>query len=196
MSSGISDFKSPDPSASRGFDTVHALAPSRVRDITYVLARFILGGMFIYMGFAKAFDPVDFLKLIRQYHMVPESAYLFLNLIAVALPWVEILCGLLLVLGIAVRGAGLLLGLLLTGFTIAIFLRALGIYHAQGIPFCAIKFDCGCGAGEVYTCHKLPENAALWVLAWITVFSRSRRWSLWPRAISPKVVSPGTKAEA
>jgi hypothetical protein len=28
-----------------------------------------------------------------------------------------------------------------------------------------VKFDCGCGAGEVYICHKLAENAALLLLA-------------------------------
>lgn len=46
--------------------------------------------------------------------------------------------------------------------------RALAITAAAGIPFCAVKFDCGCGAGEVFICNKLVENSVLLLLsAWL-----------------------------
>jgi hypothetical protein len=46
--------------------------------------------------------------------------------------------------------------------------RALAIAATSGIPFCAVKFDCGCGAGEVFICAKLVENAVLLLLsAWL-----------------------------
>src|SRR2546425_10934462 len=70
--------------------------------IVAVLARWILGGLFIYMGLKKALDPVGFLKLVRQYDVLQH--YLLLNLTASLLPWLETVCGLLLVLGVAVRG--------------------------------------------------------------------------------------------
>ena len=54
---------------------------------------------------------------------------------------------------------------MLVPFTLVVLKRALAIAAATGKPFCAVKFDCGCGAGEVYICHKLVENSALLLLA-------------------------------
>src|SRR5687767_10302591 len=79
----------------------------RVSDVAAVAARWLLGAMFIYMGLSKALHPVEFLKLVRQYNLTDH--YLVLNLISSALPWFEVFCGLLLVLGVAVRGTALLL---------------------------------------------------------------------------------------
>ena len=110
--------------------------------VPLVLGRLILGVMFLSMGLAKTgvlkmaltkadltgsapvmffvdrglielSDPVDFLKLIREYEMVPESAPILLNSLAAVLPWVEVLCGLLLIVGVAVRGSALLLVVML-----------------------------------------------------------------------------------
>lgn len=163
-----------------------------------VLARLVLGGLFIYMGYHKAVDPVGFLKLIREYQMFPEGTHAAMNFLAVTLPWVEILCGALLVAGIAVRGTALLLTVMLVGFTFAVIQRALGIYQAGGIPFCAIKFDCGCGAGEVYICNKVAENAGLLLLSLLLVWSRAKRFALRPSLLperraadAPATVSAG-----
>jgi uncharacterized membrane protein YphA (DoxX/SURF4 family) len=151
----------------------------RAGDVASVAARWLLGGVFIYMGLSKALHPVEFLKLVRQYNITDQ--YLVLNLISSALPWFEIFCGALLVLGIAIRGAALLLVGVLVPFTILIFQRALAIQHAQHIPFCAIKFDCGCGAGEVLICRKLVENTLLTGAAVWLVFWRQHSFALRPR---------------
>jgi hypothetical protein len=50
-------------------------------------------------------------------------------------------------------------------FTFAVTLRAIAIHQNVGTAFCAIRFDCGCGTGEVQICSKLVENIALIVLA-------------------------------
>ena len=133
-----------------------------------VLARWTLGAVFIYTGLSKALHPVDFLKLVRQYDLVHH--FWLLNSIAAALPWFEIFCGLLLLAGIAVRGTALTLILMLVPFTVLVFRRALAIQSALAIPFCAVKFDCGCGTGEVFICRKLLENFlfilfSVWLLA-------------------------------
>ena len=131
-----------------------------------VLARRLLGGWFLYMGLNKALHPVEFLKLVREYELVQSP--LLLNSIAAALPWFEVFCGLLLLAGVAVRGAALMLLLMLVPFTMVVLDRALAIQAAGAIPFCAVKFDCGCGMGEVFICHKLAENAVLTLLsAWL-----------------------------
>jgi len=138
-----------------------------------IAARWVLGGLFLYMGLSKALHPIEFLKLVRQYDLLHH--HFLLNLVASTLPWFEIFCGLLLVLGVAVRGAAVMLVAMLVPFTLAVLMRALAIHGAGGIAFCAIKFDCGCGAGEVLICKKLAENGLLTLLAIALIFWRSQR---------------------
>lgn len=126
-------------------------------------ARWLVGGFFLYSGLAKALEPAEFLKLLRLYELTSQP--LILNLIAATLPWFEVFCGLLLVLGVAVRGTALVALLLLVPFTAVIVHRALGIQEATDLAFCAIRFDCGCGTGEVAVCRKLVENGVLLALS-------------------------------
>ncbi len=132
-------------------------------DILAVVARWLLGATFLYLGLNKALHPVEFLKLMRQYDMVQSS--LPLNAAAAILPWFETFCGMLLLAGVAVRGTALMLIVMLVPFTVLVFRRALAIHSALAIPFCAVKFDCGCGTGEVFICRKLLENVLFIVLS-------------------------------
>ncbi len=135
-------------------------------EVAALLARWLLGALFLYMGLNKALHPVEFLKLVRQYELVQNS--LLLNSVAAALPWFEVFCGALLVVGVAVRGSALMLLLMLVPFTVVVLRRALEMQAVLSIPFCAVKFDCGCGTGEVLICRKLVENGALMLLsAWL-----------------------------
>ena len=126
-------------------------------------ARWVLGLIFIYMGWSKAMHPEAFLKLVRQYDLTNNS--FVLNSIAAGLPWFEIFCGLLLVAGIGARGSALLLLMMLIPFSFVVLRRALAISDLQHIALCAVKFDCGCGNGEVLICRKLVENALLMLLS-------------------------------
>lgn len=127
-----------------------------------IFGRCVLGGFLIYMGLAKAFAPVDFLKLLREYHFL--SSPFLLNAVAATLPWFEIFCGILLVTGIAARATSAMVAALFFFFSIAIAQRALALQSELHVSFCALSFDCGCGAGEVFVCSKLMEN-----LAWIAL---------------------------
>lgn len=146
--------------------------------VPLLLVRLIVGGLFVWMGFAKVGNPINFLKLIHQYDMMPESPVFFLNATAIILPWLEILVGAALLLGVFVRGASLTAALMLAVFTPSILTRALAIRAAEGTPFFQIAFDCGCGAGVVVTWHKLLENTTLFLLVVYAVFSMSRRFCL------------------
>jgi uncharacterized membrane protein YphA (DoxX/SURF4 family) len=144
-----------------------------------LVARLILGIMFIMMGWSKVSDPVSFLKMLREYQMFPPGAFVLENVIALTLPWIEVLCGVLLIGGILVRGAALTLLLMLTGFTIVIVIRAVGMYNTGEFnSFCDVAFDCGCGSGLVGMCRKLPENFGLWLISWVPFLSASRRFCL------------------
>ncbi len=146
---------------------------SKAIDFGALAARWFLGALFVYTGLEKGLDPVSFLKLVRQYDMV--HAPFLLNSVAVVLPWFEVFCGALLLAGIAVRGAALTLACVLVPFTALIWHRALVLQAARIIPFCAVKFDCGCGMGEVFICRKLLENAGLILLA-LWILSGRGRW--------------------
>jgi uncharacterized membrane protein YphA (DoxX/SURF4 family) len=137
------------------------------RNAAAVVGRWWLAGVFIVMGLHKALPhPQAFLGLVRQYHLVTSP--ILLNSIGAALPWFEVFCGLLLLAGVAVRGAALNSLVMLVPFTLVVLKEALRRAAAEGIPFCAVKFDCGCGAGKVFICHKLVENTVLLLLsAWL-----------------------------
>ena len=176
--------------------------------VPLLIARLLLGVVFIWMGFTKTglaraaldktgliktaavknmidkgtielSDPIDFIKLIREYEIVPDSQYVLLNIIAGVLPWFEVACGILLIAGVALRGTALIFLIMLAGFTIMVALRAISIYQTGGISFCDIEFNCGCGAGVVRICRKLPENTFLLLLSLVVLLSHSRRFCLW-----------------
>jgi uncharacterized membrane protein YphA (DoxX/SURF4 family) len=156
---------------------------SLIRDLAPVAVRWILAGVYLSMGLNKALNPVPFLKVLRQYEMT--DSHIFLNLVAAALPWFEVFCGLLLLSGIAVRGSALVSLLMLVPFTLLVLGRARAMHEASGTPFCAIRFDCGCGAGVVVICHKLIENGLLILLSMFLVLVRSQRWCLRYQLVRP-----------
>jgi len=160
-----------------------------VSQTTGVLARWLVGGLFIYTGLNKALHPVEFLKLVHQYDLV--STPFLLNSIGAALPWFEVFCGLLLVAGIAVRGSALIMVTLLVPFTIVVLKRALAISAAQHIAFVQVKFDCGCGTGEVFIWKKMIENSVLVLLSlWLVAGAGKRlsvRFALWRAGARPAV---------
>ncbi len=159
----------PSPSLIRRLDQTH---------VPMLLARLVVGGVFLYLAFQKLGDPILFLKNIREYHLLPESPPIFINLTAVALPWIEIVCGVLLIIGLWIRPAALIVLGMLLAFTPAILFRAIDVYTTQQIAFCAIAFDCGCGTGAINICKKIAENGSLILLSLVGVLSHSRRFAI------------------
>ncbi len=162
---------------------------------TLVLAaRLFVGAMFAYLAIMKLLDPFEFLKQLRLYEMFPEHPPYLINVIAVVVPWLEMLCALGLLLGVLRKGAAVLITGMLLFFAPILLIRAWGLYTAPGADFasfCDVRFDCGCGTGEVYICSKMVENTLLLIGAVIVLFSRSRwlcldavfdRWLGRPRA--------------
>lgn len=155
------------------------LARADASGIPLLTSRAIAGLWFLAFGVKKiAAEPQNFLKSLREYELLPFDPPVFINSMAVVLPWLEVVVGVCLVLGIFLRGASLSYMAMLLAFTTAVFLRALGVYGAEEIGFCSIQFDCGCGQGEVLICRKLAENSLLLALGLPILLSRSRRFCL------------------
>jgi putative oxidoreductase len=125
----------------------------RVANIIRTVVRIALGGLFVFAGATKAYDPGAFAVEIQRYNLIP---WLPGALAAVYLPWLEILVGALLVVKRFDRGALMLITCLLLVFSFALAsatVRGLGI-------------DCGC-FGKAFaatgTVFPLVRNLLLFV---------------------------------
>jgi len=101
------------------------------RNILWRIVGLIIGGIFIYAGVIKAMDPVGFANDIDNYKILPWPLTVRL---AFYLPWLEILCGLAVILGLLYRG-----GLLILTMLISIFIIASVIAKVRGLDI-----TCGC----------------------------------------------------
>ena len=90
--------------------------PSTIPRFVRRIAEFIVGGIFIYAGVIKALDPIRFASDIDNYKILPWTIAIA---IAFYLPWLEIFCGVALVLRFLYRGALSILTALILVFIIA-----------------------------------------------------------------------------
>ncbi len=97
-----------------------------------LVIRLLVGGVFIYAAIPKILHPGDFAWSIALYQMLHYSK---VNALAVILPWVELVAGLALLLGLRTKAAALLVcGMLV------MFIAALAHAISQGIEMTT----CGC----------------------------------------------------
>src|SRR5437773_12300592 len=76
-----------------------------------------LGALFVIAAVPKIIDPPSFAHMIYNYRIVPAK---LINLMALTMPWVELLAGLTLILGVWRRAALMLIGAMLIVFITAI----------------------------------------------------------------------------
>lgn len=90
----------------------------------------VLGGLFIYAAWSKLPDPRPLVTIIWGYHLVPAGPA---NLMAIYMPWLELLVGLGLLVGFKRRAAAFWATALLGMFEVALVISALrGINVACG----------------------------------------------------------------
>ena len=90
--------------------------------IAYIIAGFILGGVFIYASIDKISFPKEFTKIVLNYHILPIKMATYF---AFLLPWVELFLGIFLIRGLFVSESALVLSSLLFSFMIAIAIKTL-----------------------------------------------------------------------
>ena len=102
-----------------------------------------LGIIFVVAALPKIVDPPSFAHMIYNYHLAPGA---LINFMALVMPWIELLCGLALILGIWQGTARSIIGALLITFVLAI---AINLVRGNAI-------DCGCF--DVSAANKTREE--------------------------------------
>src|SRR6267143_3454786 len=102
-----------------------------LRRILWRIVALIVGGIFIYAGMIKAIDTLRFAIDIDNYKMLPWAIGIRL---ALYLPWLEMLCGLALILRFFYRG-----GLFILSALTFTFIAASIIAKVRGLDI-----TCGC----------------------------------------------------
>lgn len=127
--------------------------------------RIILAGIFLYSGYVKIQQPLQFAANLSAYKLFPESLILpIMNY----LPWLEIGLGVMLLIGWKLRffAAG-------TIALLAMFMGVMTITYARGI-----EADCGCfGPGDRITPWTIARDASFLIPAlFLFLEPRIRGW--------------------
>lgn len=95
---------------------------------TVLIFRVVVGVVFVYASLDKIANPEDFAKIIYGYKILPSF---LINLVAITLPWIELICGLFLIGGIFVESSSLVIFFLLVvfimGTSLNVFIRGIDI---------------------------------------------------------------------
>ena len=114
----------------------------------HLFLRLLLGGFFVYASLDKIADPPGFARIVYQWQVLGPVPS---NLVAVVLPWIELLAGLLLMAGAWRREAAAVVAAMVIVFTVA----AASVL-ARGIDV----ENCGCVS------VARAEPASPWPPAW------------------------------
>lgn len=137
-----------------------------VKDAIGFVARFGLAAVWLWSGTVKLLNPLDSHQAIAAYELLPNS---FIAPLAVALPALELILGLMLLLGVFVRWAAAASAIIMAGFIIGV-----ASAWARGL-----SIDCGCFGGGGYNPDAGPASylksigrdalflgMAAWTLRW------------------------------
>jgi len=124
-------------------------------------SRWILGITFIYASYYKILSPTDFAKVVYGYNLFPDAS---INLIAIILPYVELISGISLFLGVYPRSAALIINGMLLAF---IFILTFNLIRGY-------EFDCGCFSphktGHVSSPERMVVRDVIYLIMGLQVF--------------------------
>jgi uncharacterized membrane protein YphA (DoxX/SURF4 family) len=128
-------------------------------------AQIVAGLIFLASALAKIADLNAFSGSIHNFHLEPVIPMAATNLLAMTIPWVELVAGLALLVGVRPRAGAFVYTAMLAVFTIGV-----AAAMARGL-----SFECGCfgkaGAGPVGA-KKLAENVVMMAIGLIGAVGR------------------------
>ena len=140
-----------------------------------ILCRLVLGGVFIYASLDKIANPAEFAKAIGNYHVLPFGLE---NLLALFLPWLELITGILLIAGIMVDGATILI----ISMNI-VFIFAISQALARGI-----SIECGCFSvstegGSNIGFQTILRDFIYLIMAFIIFYRQDKQLEFYPKSV-------------
>lgn len=129
------------------------------------IARFGLAAVWLWSGTVKLLNPLDSRQAIAAYELLPGG---MIDFLAVALPAVELVLGLMLLLGVFLRWAAVASAIIMIGFILGV-----ASAWARGL-----SIDCGCFGGGGYNADAGPASY-LTSIGRDVLFLAMAAWTLW-----------------
>ena len=123
-----------------------------------LILRAYIGWIFINASMSKIPDPALFAENVANYRIMP---FWGVNLVAIVLPWLELICGFYMIIGLRIKATATLIGGLLLMFTLFVIINI----------FRGTKMNCGCfdTVGDPIGWKKVLENTT-WLLMTLQVY--------------------------
>ena len=140
-----------------------------------LICRILLGGIFIYASLDKIAHPAEFAKAIGNYHVLPFGLE---NLLALTLPWLELLAGVALITGVMVDGAAIMVIIMNI-----VFIFAISQALARGI-----SIECGCFSvttegGDNIGLQTIIRDIGYLIMGFIVLYRRDNFFELYPKSV-------------
>jgi uncharacterized membrane protein YphA (DoxX/SURF4 family) len=133
--------------------------------LSSLACRLILAIIFFYASIEKIADPGEFAVAIYNYQLLPDIA---VNVLAVILPWLEIIIATCLLTGFYVRGAALISSALFLTFATALTINLLR----------GLDISCGCfgaSSGNINWFYLGRDLSLLAISIFVMVYDRGWR---------------------
>ena len=144
-----------------------------------LVARLVVGGVWLYAGAIKLPDPAQSVAAVRAYQALPSE---LVAPVGQLLPVVEVVIGAMLIVGLVTRGAALVSALLLVVFVVGII----------SVWVRGIEIDCGCFGGGGYDPDATPKYP--WEIARDAALLAASLWLVWQRgsrlALDDRIFKP------
>lgn len=140
--------------------TAFALHPTVRRGV-----QIVAGIIFLAAALPKIADLVSFSGSVHNFHLDPVVPVAATNLLAMTIPWIELIAGLALVTGVRPRAGAIVYTVLMAAFTIGVVAAM-----ARGL-----SFECGCfgkAGSATIGVKKLVENLAMLALGVVGLTER------------------------
>lgn len=167
---------------------------SKKLSLTLLVLRVLLGGLFVFSSYSKLkppdadnpfSDPIDMFAIsVDAFHILPTQ---LIEAATFTIPWIELVCGVMLILGLWTRPSSFVL----TGL-IGSFMWVINNALTSG----NVDLDCGCFGGSALFCPKTGltichfyQDGAMLAIAVVLLLLGSGRFGL-EGLVTPKKAEP------
>jgi uncharacterized membrane protein YphA (DoxX/SURF4 family) len=143
-----------------------------LKNMLVLICRIFLGFLFIYASLEKILQPEEFAKQVGYYKALPFGLE---NLLAILLPWTELIVGICLLAGLLVDGATLL----------SIIMNLVFILAISQAMIRGIDITCGCfkvsADSEKLGLHTIIRDIIFLIMSFVVLNRQERKFEYLPK---------------